>query len=225
MSAIGADQRLKLANDFKYNKLLPFDPKKKEETAGLVKTLLKTGEFGALDIEKQKQFVEFSKNAIPGTIPMSDFAKVNPKFAAYDTEKVNAEKRKLIGKDSGLTDPKTGAKIIYRAQDMDNKKSLAYADMQYKAEQATIDSAYRKLNVNDIRELDKSALNMDFVKNTTAKRIEKAGEDLSADRKSALKKLLGKGGEIDKAGKAALAAGDNAKAEELRKIYATIRDL
>ena len=150
MSAMSSEERVKLASKFRDNRLLsitPVDPTKIQETVGLTKALLKNKEFGNLDNAQQRQLIEFIKSNAPSTISMKEFSKVNADYGAYDTDAVNQEKRKLIGK----TNPRTGN--AYLEHDMNNPNAAQFKDMQTDAENTVIRDAYAKMDDSEFKKM------------------------------------------------------------------------
>jgi len=178
------------------------------------------------DVKRQ----EVIANANAYNVDTKEFIKSDPRLAITDKLTVEDQKKKLIG-------TKNIAGHTYTEEDLKNNSSY-FSQINKDAETATIASAYRRQNVSDIREMSKDAFTEEFLENTTAKRVREAGKDLSFDKKAILRGYLGKGGKLNTLGNkyiayafAARAAGDTTKAdeyqakvEELRKIYAEIKN-
>ena len=122
--------------------------------------------------------------------------KLDPRLVGYDTEA--ADKR---AKEKGITPLKAREQLMNEAN----------------ARQSASDIKNMSLDKYSNTDL------MDLLKNTTANRLKEAGKDLAPEKKQALKRMLGKGGELKKAIDAALIAGNDAKVVELSDIYRTIK--
>ncbi|MBU2539726.1 type IV secretion system protein [Patescibacteria group bacterium] len=98
---------------------------------------------------------------------------------------------------------------------------------QNQAENEAVNIAYQKLDVSDIRKLPKNALDINFIKNVSHKKINKASDEMSQGNVNQLKKYVTKGtkekNELNSLVSAA-AKGSKERAELIKK-YLTIKEL
>ncbi len=105
------------------------------------------------------------KAAVARGLDVKDAEKKNPELARFNNRKV----------DKIIADRPVGSPPLTSQQ----------------AEQIAVSGTYVKLNIGEIRNLSDDAVNMNLIRNVSAKKISKAGEEMSQAKIDKLKNSLG----------------------------------
>lgn len=144
MAALPPEERQKIATG------PAFTEAAKNDKVAAVKHMAEKGELKNLTTGQRKDVMEY------GTyhgLSVKDFVKTDPTLERFNKPAVDEQKKGLVGKMSGVIDPKTGLDIgRYRLDDMNNPKSSLYAHMNEQAESAAVRQAVQKAQPYNVRD-------------------------------------------------------------------------
>lgn len=144
-----------------------------------------------------------------GSVAKKGLLKIAPHLADQDTELVKEETDKIL---------------VSKGTPRDTATPIQISTAETEAKRELRRKANSKIEARDINNLTEDAINIEFIEDTTNKKLGKA-DNLSNDQIKLLQELAKKGGEINKAINAAKASGDTQKVDELRKKRKTIKAL
>ena len=117
-------------------------------------------------------------------------------MAKYDQDKIDEEKRNLVGKINpasvSVPNNKTGRAIPYTQNDLKNPNAVLYSLMQAEAQKKVTSKAWSKMEIPDIRKMpfgNEDDL-IELVANSSAKKLGKTREGLDSTKEAKLKALL-----------------------------------